>query len=306
MAVAVAEYLHLNVARSRNIFLDKHAIIAESGFGLALRGCQCRLEFFCLFDAPHAFAAAACNRLDQYGVADVRGFFRQARGRLIVSQITRHHSDARLRHERFRAVFESHRPDRAGRRPHEDDSRRLARLGESGVLRQKPVAGMDGLGFRPKGRRNDRINVQIAFAGRRRPDMHGLVSGGNMGCAGIGIGINRNGAHPPYRFARFGNAHDDLAAIGNQEGCEGSRHRSASKSQQCFPAEQKHTHNAAHDKKRDETSGATHGFELRRGPNGDVELGQLAHRHPEARRARGARCLGGFDPAGKCARLTRA
>ena len=48
-------------------------------------------------------------------------------------------------------------------------------LGKADILREEAVAGMHGLGARRLAGGDDGIDVEIAFAGRRRAEAHGLV-----------------------------------------------------------------------------------------------------------------------------------
>ena len=99
-------------------------------------------------DPPHPLAAAAGHRLDQHRIADGIGRAGQMLRVLIRAMIARHHRHAGLFHQRLRGILQPHRPDRLRRRTDEDQPRRLDRLDEIGVFRQKPVAGMDRLGAR--------------------------------------------------------------------------------------------------------------------------------------------------------------
>ncbi len=64
---AVAEHLHLDVARAGDVLLQQHAVVAEAGAGLALARGQRRGEILGLVDLAHALAAAAGHGLDQHG-----------------------------------------------------------------------------------------------------------------------------------------------------------------------------------------------------------------------------------------------
>ena len=102
MALRIGEYLNLDMARAREIFLDQHPVIAERRSGLALRRGQCRGEFLRRIHHAHALAAAAGAGLDQHRIADARGFLRQHGGILRIAVITRDQRHASLGHQRFR------------------------------------------------------------------------------------------------------------------------------------------------------------------------------------------------------------
>ena len=57
----------------------------------------------------------------------------------------------------------------------EDDLMLLENLGESRVLRKKAVARMDRVRAGDLASRDDRRDVEVAFACRRRPDAYALV-----------------------------------------------------------------------------------------------------------------------------------
>ena len=90
------------------------------------------------------------------------------------------------------------------------------RLREVGVLAEEAITGMDRLGARLLGGGNDLLADQIAFARRRRPDMHRFIGLPHMQRLGIGIRINRDRADT--HLARGANdPAGDLAAIGDEE-----------------------------------------------------------------------------------------
>jgi len=70
VAVLVAEDLHLDVLRARNVFLEKDGRVAECALGLALRLVEQRRKVAGFLDDAHAAAAAAEGRLDDEREAD--------------------------------------------------------------------------------------------------------------------------------------------------------------------------------------------------------------------------------------------
>ena len=78
---------------------------------------------------------------------------------------------------------------------------------------------MHGLGPGLPRRLDHTRDIQIAVAGARRPQQHGLVGHGDMHRAAIGFGINRDGAQA-HRLRGADDAAGDFAAIGDQEGPE--------------------------------------------------------------------------------------
>ena len=96
-------------------------------------------------------------------------------------------------------------------------------LGKAGIFGEEAVARMDGIGAGDLAGRQQRRNIEIAVARRRRPDAHALVGKPHMHGVGVGGGMHRNGVDAEF-LARAQNAERDLAAIGYQNLVE---HRSA-------------------------------------------------------------------------------
>ena len=222
MPAGIAEHLELDVARRIDVFLDEHPRIAERGLCLAPRGGERIVEIGVLVDPPHAAAAAARHRLDEHGIADLIGLSLEEGVRLDVAVIAGHDRHARLLHQRLGAVLEAHGADRRRRRADEGDAGAQRGFREVGILGEEPVAGMDALRAGLAGDLDQALDVEIALARRRRPDRIGLVAGAHMQRLGIGLGIDRDGAHAePLRGA--GDAHGDLAAIRDEDGGEHGR-----------------------------------------------------------------------------------
>ena len=213
---AIAKHLHLDMARLFHVFLDQHGGVAKGGLRLALRRGQRRRKIARAFDQPHTLAAAARHRLDQHRIADFPGRTRQIGRVLVFAVIARHDRHARLVHQGLRRILQPHRPDRIRRGPDKHQPRRLDRIDEAGVFRQKPVARMDRLGAGFQRRRDDRIAAQIAVARRRAADGHRLIGQRHMARAGIGLGINGDGRHAQTARA-VDDAAGDFATVGDQD-----------------------------------------------------------------------------------------
>ena len=81
---------------------------------------------------------------------------------------------------------------------------------------EEAVARMDRLGAGRLRRGDDLVADEIAFARRRRPDVHRLVRHAHVQRLRVGIRIDRDRANPePPRSAD--DAAGDLAAIGDEE-----------------------------------------------------------------------------------------
>ena len=111
-AMRIAENLHFNMARRRNVFFDENAVIAEKRQRLAPRALKRLSEIAGRLHAAHALAPAARHRLYQHGIADgLRGALQRG-GVLRIARIARRNRHARARHQRLGFVLEAHRADR--------------------------------------------------------------------------------------------------------------------------------------------------------------------------------------------------
>ena len=200
-------------------FLDQDPVVAERAGGLPLGRFKGGGKIRRPVDPAHPLAAAAGRGLDQHRIADFSGPLGQPVRILIVAVITRHNRHFRHLHQRLGGAFRSHRPDRIGRWTDEFYPCRRAGLGKAGILRKKAVTGMDRLRARLLRRLDDPIADQIALRRRRRPDPDRFVRLQYMLRAGIGIRIDRHGAHP-HPARRADHPAGDLSAVGDQDSVE--------------------------------------------------------------------------------------
>src|SRR3954453_14292926 len=89
IAVAVAEHLHLDVARAFDPFFEEHDVVAEAGRGLAIAAFERAVEVVAAIALAHALAAAAGHRLDQHRITDRVSFLFQPLGVLVFAEIAR-------------------------------------------------------------------------------------------------------------------------------------------------------------------------------------------------------------------------
>jgi hypothetical protein len=89
-------------------------------------------------------------------------------------------------------------------------------LGEAGVLGQEAVAGMDRVGAGDLAGRDDRRDVEIAVARRRRADADALVGEPHMHRVGVGGRMHRDRLDAQL-LAGAQDAQRDLAAVGDQD-----------------------------------------------------------------------------------------
>ena len=156
--MGIGEDLDLDVAGLDDRLLEVDGAVAERGGRLGARQPERRLELSRGRHEPHALPAAAPGRLDHHREAQV---LRGPAGLRIRSHRFRgpgHDRHARLDGRAARRGLVAHPGDRRGRRAHEHEARGAARLGEGRVLGQEAVAGMDRLGARPAGDRDQAID----------------------------------------------------------------------------------------------------------------------------------------------------
>ena len=114
--------------------------------------------------------------------------------RLILALITRHARDAGCAHQLLGARLVAHGRNRRRGRADEDKPCGGAGLGERGIFGEETVAGMNRVGPGALGSAEQGVDVQIAVARRRRPDMHRHIGLAHMQRVGIRIAEDGDGA----------------------------------------------------------------------------------------------------------------
>jgi hypothetical protein len=216
LAMAVAEYLDLDVPRPRDVAFDQHRVVAEAVARLALAGGERGLELLGLVDDAHALAAAAGAGLDQHRVADAVGLSLQQRRVLVGTVVAGHQRHAGFLHQLLGLGLQAHRLDCRGRRADEHQAGIGAGLREVLVLAEEAIARVDRLRAGGARRLDDALAAQVAVARCVAADVHRLVAGQHVFCVRIGVGVDGDRAHA--EAARGGgHAAGDLAAVGNQD-----------------------------------------------------------------------------------------
>ena len=90
------------------------------------------------------------------------------------------------------------------------------RLGEVGVLRQEPVAGVDGVGTGLRGGREDLADVQVAGGGGVAAERERLVGGPDVRRVPVRVGVDRDAGEAGVP-AGPGDADRDLAPVGDED-----------------------------------------------------------------------------------------
>jgi len=215
VALGIAEYLHLDVARPLQVFLDQHAIVAEAARRLALARSQGVREFGCAAYDAHALAAAARAGLDQHRPADALRLAGKKRRFLVVAVVAGDERHAGPFHQRLGRRLGTHGADGSHGRADEDESRCGAGLREVLVLRQEAVARMDGLRACLLRGSNDALDVQVGLARGRRADADRRVGHAHVASRRVGFRVHR---HRPHAQAacRADDPAGDFTAIGDQ------------------------------------------------------------------------------------------
>ena len=142
----VAEDLDFDMARALDEFLEHDAAIAETGFRFAHSAGEFGLEVCGFRDLTDTPAPAAGDGLDEQRVADPLGGFGQCADILRLAAVTGQHWNARLFGDALGFILRAHRADGSGRRADPGEAGSDYRFCEGRILRQKAVAGMDGVG----------------------------------------------------------------------------------------------------------------------------------------------------------------
>jgi hypothetical protein len=97
----------------------------------------------------------------------------------------------------------------------EGDAGCRAVLGETGVLGQEAVAGMDGLGAGGLRRFKNLVGAQVALCRRRGADFHRFVGEPHVQAVTVRLGINGDRLHP-HRAQGADDAAGDGATVGDE------------------------------------------------------------------------------------------
>ena len=158
------------MARSFEIFLYQHLVVAETGQCFALAGRQRSGEFITMRDHAHAFATTTGTGLQQHGVANALCRRLQGGHGLVSPMVTRHHRHTSGFHQCFGCALSTHGANGGGRRTDEFQAGSGTCFGEIGVLGKKSIAGVDSIGARSQCCSDDSRTVKVRLTHRSRPE----------------------------------------------------------------------------------------------------------------------------------------
>ena len=168
---------------------------------------------------PHPAAAAPGARLHQQRVPDLAGVRAQGLVAGVLAVVAGQDGHPARLGQRLGPRLVAEGAHGGGRRPDPRQPGVRARVGEVGALAEEAVARVDRLGAGRRGRREDRVDPQVALGGRSRADAHGLVGRPDVRRRPVGVGVDGDRADPEPA-ARAHDPQRDLAAVGHQDGRE--------------------------------------------------------------------------------------
>ena len=201
-AAAVPENLGLDVSRALEVALAENGSVAERSLRFAGSGSHCLVELGGGTDDAHAAAPASGGSLDEERVAD------------LVGRALRQRRHARLARDPLRLELVATEPERVRRRADPGEPGGDHILGEPGVLREKAVTGVDGVGSGLEGRAHVLGRVEV------RGDLNRLVGRACVQRTAI-VGRDDRDRLDSEPGAGAENANGDLTAVRDHESPDG-------------------------------------------------------------------------------------
>src|ERR1700743_496022 len=215
VAVLVGKQLKFNVPRRADIFFEIYVRARKRCARLLLCLGKKRRQIFGLVDNAHTASAAARGGFQDDGITDLlrglQGFFSAGKS----AGGTGQNRNAVLFHDGAGAFLDAHGRNHVGGRADEFDARFFTHLGESRVLAEKAVSGVDRVDVRDFGGADDRGNVQVAACAFGWPDADRLVGEADGQAVAVGLRIDRNRGYSEI-LAGADDAQRDLPAICDQ------------------------------------------------------------------------------------------
>src|ERR1700737_2245367 len=220
IAVAVGQHLDFDMPRMRQKFFDIDFAVREGAPRFLARQSECIEQRGLVRHDAHAAPTAPAGCLYDHRISDIArqltNGVRVVRQRLVGTWNAGHTCRT---HRPFGSHLVAHRSNAGGIRPDEDQPRFGDTFREGGVLGQKPVSGVNGLGTGRLGGEQYCCLVKIAMSCGRRTDADRDVRTTNVDRVAIRLGIDHDRTQTETA-ARTLDAKRNLAAIGYQNGFE--------------------------------------------------------------------------------------
>ncbi len=175
IAVPVAKYLYLNVARIEHGLFDQQLAVAKGIGRFAACGCDGGGQLRLLMHQPHAASAATGRRLDHHRQANLQRLGGQVGVALIAALVAWHARYARFQHQRLGVALVAHGRNSFRIGADEHQPRFLHGARERGALGQEAIAGVDGAATGIQRRPYQLVDHQIGLRGRRRAYRHRFI-----------------------------------------------------------------------------------------------------------------------------------
>jgi len=228
VAVLVADQLHLDVSRPREVSLDVDLVATEERFRLSLGGVHRLLHRGGVLDHFHTATAAAECRLDGDWPAVLFAELHDFRRAVDELGGTRHDRCAAAQRGLAGRHLVSHFDDGGGRRPDEGHAQVGDGLGEVGVLREKAVAGVHGVGAALADGIEDRLGIEVTLGRGLAAEGVRLVGQSHVQGVAVEFGIDGDGGNA-HLAGGANDANGDFSAVGDQDflrhehlSCEGN------------------------------------------------------------------------------------
>ena len=216
VAFGIAEDLDFDVVGIQDQLLHVHVAVAEAFFGFITGRGEGTSHGGFIVDGSHAATAPAIGGFEHdrvtHGGGGHEGFL------FILEDAV---GAGRDRHFPLLgggpgAVFVAHRLNGLGTGADELDFAAFADAGETGVLAEKSVPGVDGVHIGDLRGRNDAVDHEITLIAGAGPDTDGVV--GQLDVHGFFVGLGINGDRADAEFlAGADDAKGDLTAVGDQD-----------------------------------------------------------------------------------------
>ena len=215
VAFAVAKYLHFQVTGTLDVFLDKHAAVAEVVLAEALDRVEGIAQFSRAVAHAHADAATAGGAFQHHRVADLLAS--DQRGVEVFQQLGAfQHRHAVLLGQGAGGVLEAEHAKLFWRWADKGNVGGFTGFGKGGVFGEEAVARVDGFRAGLFGDSEDLLDHQIGAGGRAFAEAKGFIGLLDMQAGGVGLGVHGH-AFDVERAQGTQDAAGDGAAVGDQE-----------------------------------------------------------------------------------------